>query len=126
MAGVARNGFEYSGEDPGALADCPFGIWRDREDLDPGELADFDNLPPSNLEDVGLASFADLYRAVAGVLSPAEADECELWQLAALLGADRREQPDDILTRIAASVPEGDGPVDVTRQIMAAQGISTR
>lgn len=108
------------------MADCPFGIWRERDQLDPGELADFDNLPPSQLEDVGLAGFADLYRALAGVLSPSEADECELWQLAALLGADRREREDDPLMKIAASTPMGDGPVDVTAQIMAAQGIMVR
>lgn len=70
--------------------------------------------------------YADLYRAVASVMSPAEVDECELWQILALLGIDRKGDADDPLARIAESVPKGDGPVDVTAQVMAAQGISTR
>jgi hypothetical protein len=89
-------------------------------------VADFDTQPPSILEDVWLAGFADLYRVLAGVMSPADADECELWQLAALLGGDRPTVPDDDLARIASSIPQQDGPVDVTAQVMASMNLQTR
>lgn len=84
------------------------------------------NRPSSVLDGIGWAFYADLYRALASVMSPSEADEQELWQIGALLGVDRKEPGDDVLGRIASSIPQGDGPVDVTRQIMAAQGIQTR
>lgn len=70
--------------------------------------------------------YADLYRAVANVMSPAEVDECELWQILALLRIDLKEQADDPMAQIAAAVQPGDGPVDVTAQVMAAHGIQTR
>jgi hypothetical protein len=88
--------------------------------------------------------FADLYRALAPIMSPAEVDECELWQLAVLLGRDRPEEASDI-DQLAARIEnekEGlierarksgtlreeapAGPVDVTAEIMRSMGISTR
>ena len=82
-------------------------------------------------------------------MSPAEADECELWQLAVLLGRDRPEaDPDSEIDKLAARIEanrEGlieraraagtlrdestetpAGPVDVTAEIMRSMGITTR
>jgi len=99
----------------------------------------------SVLDEVSLAGFADLYRALAPLMTPAEADEHELWQLAALLGLDRpHPRPGSDLDRLAARVEAekeslrlraGTGPspssevaepVDVTERIMRSMGISTR
>lgn len=80
------------------------------------------------------------------VMSPAEADECELWQLAALLGSDRPAEGESELDRLAARVEaekeslreraekmgtlrDGSapsGPVDVTAEIMRSMGIVTK
>ena len=43
---------------------------------------------PSNLDDLGLRHIYDLYGALAQVMSPTQANECELWELAAVLGVD--------------------------------------
>jgi hypothetical protein len=85
-------------------------------------------------------------------MSPAEADECELWQLAVLLGEDRADEDDtgvqslearvaaeqeNLKARMAAAgrgvrseTPPSDrekaGPVDVTADIMRQMGISTK
>jgi hypothetical protein len=126
MAGLAGYGLVDPYQDPGSLADGPFSPWRERDQLNPGEVADFDSKPPSLLEDLWLAGFADLYRVLAGIMSPAEADECELWQIAALLGADRPEAQDDPMARVAAQVVGADGPVDVTARMMQEMGIQTR
>lgn len=94
-----------------------------------------------------LEDYAELYRAFAGVLTPMEVDGCEMWQLAALLGMDRKaaasddpierlaarvESEKDALARRAGKVPnsqpvvEGDGPVDMTAQIQAQMGIQVK
>lgn len=118
------------------MADCPFSPWRSREDLNPGEIADLDARPPSALDDLALSLFADLYKALAVVMSPAEADECELWQLAALLGMDRQVVSADPLDRYAAEIEATrelarqagipdvkPPPVDVTAQMAKSLGI---
>lgn len=118
------------------MADRPFSPWRSREDLNPGEIADLDARPPSTLDDLALSLFADLYKALAVVMSPAEADECELWQLAALLGMDRQVVTPDPLGQFAsvieanrelsrqAGVADVKPPtVDVTAQMAASLGI---
>lgn len=84
-------------------------------------------------------------------MSPAQADECELWQLAVLLGNDTAEEDElpgqsleerviaeqeDLKARMAAAgrgvrqeappdEPET-GPKDVTAEIMRQMGISTK
>lgn len=147
MARLAGLGLVDPGEDPGALADCPFSPWRQRDQLNPGELADLDSRPSSPLDDLWLGGFADLYRALAGIMSPAEADDCELWQLAALLGADRQIQSDDPVDRIAArleseksslgeraarlpnakpQVETVEEPVDMTQEVMRSMGITLK
>jgi hypothetical protein len=93
------------------------------------------------LAEIGLSDFADLYRGLVGVMSPAEADECELWQLAALLGADRiSDDPIDLLAaRVeaeketlaerAAQLPNAqpqDESVDLTAKVMADMGIKLK
>ena len=103
---------------------------------------------------MGLTPIADLYRVLAPIMSPAEADECEIWQLAVLLGDVRAEDGDDtppssLEERVAAEqenlkarldaagrgvrreeAPPSDekptGPVDVTADIMRQMGISTK
>lgn len=81
-------------------------------------------------------------------MSPAEVDECEIWQLAVLLGADTEEEDgvlsieervmseaDQLKARLAAagkgvrqetSVEPADGPRDVTAEIMRSMGIATK
>ena len=44
--------------------------------------------PPSNLDDLGIRHIYELYGALAGIMSPAEANETELWELAAVLKVD--------------------------------------
>lgn len=120
------------------MADCPFSPWRIYKDLTPGEQADLDSRPQSSLDDLALTLFADLYRALAMVMSPAEADDCELWQLAALLGMDRQVVSVDPIDRVAADIeaqreqlarqagvePSGvKPPLDVTAQMAASLGI---
>jgi len=131
------------------LEEEPFSPWRSRDELSPGQLAELDSRPESVLDELWLALFADLYRALAHIMSPAEADECELWQLATLLGRDRPdERPEADIDRLAARIEaereglierarkagtlrEGTeekpaGPIDVTDEIMRSMGISTR
>lgn len=43
---------------------------------------------PSNLDDLGLRHIYDLYGVLAGKMTPTEANESELWELAAVLGVD--------------------------------------
>jgi hypothetical protein len=142
MAGLAFPGRVSTFQTDLPLGSFPFSPWREREALSPGEQADLDNRPPSALDDLWLSGFADLYRAFAGVLSPAEVDKCELWVLAALLGGDRVEADDPMgdlerrveagkasLAKRAAKLPganpqvEGEGSVDMTAQIAASMGI---
>lgn len=85
-------------------------------------------------------------------MSPAQADECELWQLAVLLGNDTAEEDEapgqsleerviaeqeNLKARMAAAgrgvrqqTPPTEeaptGPVDVTAEIMRQMGISTK
>lgn len=126
---------------------CPFSPWKSRDELDPGLQAELDNRPESLLEEVWLSIFADLYRALAPIMSPAEADECELWQLGALLGLDRPTESGSDLDRLAARVeaekeslreraekagkflskePDPEGPRDMTAEIMRQMGIVTK
>jgi hypothetical protein len=63
-------------------------------------------VPPSSLEGVR-GDCAVLYRALRGVLTPAELDELELWQIAVLLGED--EQRDYDGTTFVAPPPQPDG-----------------
>jgi hypothetical protein len=104
----------------------PFSLYVKIADLTSQQQAEIANRPPSSLDAVGFTFYADLYRACAGLMSPVEVDECELWQIGALLGIDRKETADDELARIAASIPQGEGPVDVTAQVMASMNLQTR
>lgn len=146
MAGVAGYGFAGPNPVDSTLADRPFSPFRPLEDLNPGELADLE-AKTSSLAEFWLEDYADLYRAFAGVMTPTEVDGCEMWQLAALLGMDRKAgASDDPIERLAARVEsekeslarraakagnvqpqvEGEGPVDMTAQIQAAMGIQVK
>lgn len=126
------------------MAYRPFSPFRQLEDLNPGELADLE-AKTSTLAEFWLEDYADLYRAFAGVMTPTEVDGCEMWQLASLLGMDRKagasddpierlaarvESEKDALARRAAKLPNAqpqleasEGPVDMTAQVMAQMGI---
>lgn len=125
----------------------PFTPWVKRDSLTPGQQADLDARPESPLDSLGLTKYADLYAALRGFLTPAQADECELWQIVAVLGRHRRVESDDPIDRLADRIetekealarraaklsnpqpevePSG-GPVDMTEQIMRNMGIVTR
>lgn len=108
------------------MAYRPFSLFVRVEDLTPAEQADLANRPNSVLDGIGFTFYADLYRALAPVMSPSEADEQELWQIGAILGVDRKEPSDDGLARIVAAQAGGEGPVDVTAQVLASMGLATR
>ena len=89
MARLARHRHRHPHHHSGALAGSPKSPWRSREQLtDPVELLRLDLKQPSPLDDLGLRHIYELYTVLAPLMTPLEADECELWQLAAVLGAD--------------------------------------
>lgn len=117
-----------------------------REALTPGQAADLDTRPESPLDALGLTKYADLYRALAPLMTPSEADEQEMWQIVAVLGRHRKVEADDPIGQLADRIEtereslarraaklgntqpqvEGDGPVDLTAQIQAAMGIQVK
>lgn len=76
----------------------PKSPWRGRHQLtDPADLLRYDTRSPSRLDDLGLRHIYELYTAVAPVMSPREADQCELWELAAVLGIDAADRTEGSL-----------------------------
>lgn len=79
------------------MEDGPKSPWRSRNELtDPADLLRLDARSPSNLDGLGLRPIYDLYTALAQLMTPAQANELELWEIAAALGVDAgtTEQPD--------------------------------
>jgi hypothetical protein len=98
-----------------------------------------ENRPPSKLDEIGWNADAKLYRVLLRIgITPPIADEMELWQLGAVLGAhedrtegidaDLWEQNRDSLAGRAAAIRERRGePVeeetDITDMVMSQMGI---
>lgn len=69
------------------MVERPFSPWRQPSDEeepleDEGEEAD------------QFRPYSQLYRALLPVMSPSQVDDCELWQIAALLGVDEQVDAD--------------------------------
>ncbi len=94
------------------------------------------NRPPSKLDAIGWTADAELYRVLLKVgIAPPIADEMELWQLGAVLGAheDRAEgidpelwerERDSLVGRVAAIRGDDSEEVDITDMVMAQSGIN--
>ena len=86
---MARDGRPVTCRDFGALEDCPKSPWRSRNQLtDPADLLRLEAQSSSALDDIGLRPLYELYRVLAPRMNPAEANELELWEIAAFLGLD--------------------------------------
>ena len=96
-----------------------------------------ENRPPSKLDDIGWTGDAELYRVLLKVgITPPVADEMELWQLGAVLGAhenraegidaDLWERERDSLAGRAAAIRGDDSEeVDITDMVMSQMRINT-
>jgi len=112
----------------------PFSPWRQGDELTVEDRLRIDNRPPSKLDDIGWTGDAELYRVLLQVgITPPVADEMELWQLGAVLGAheDRTEGIDaDLWERERGSLAgraaaiRGE-PTDLTDMVMSQMGINT-
>ncbi len=93
--------------------------------------------PPSKLDDIGWNADAELYRVLLKVgITPPTADEMELWQLGAVLGAheERAEgidadlwerERDSLAGRVAAIREQGDTEeTNITDMVMSQMGIN--
>jgi hypothetical protein len=132
------------------LAYRPFSPWRQGDELTLEDRLRIENRPPSKLDDIGWNADAELYRVLLKVgITPPTADEMELWQLGAVLGAHEAraegidpelwERERDSLAGRAAAIrgaeimerrrAEGIGrpteETDITAQVMAAMKINT-
>ncbi len=124
------------------MAHRPFSPWRQGDELTLEDRLRVENRPPTKLDAIGWSADAELYRVLLKVgITPLIADEMELWQLGAVLGAheDRTEGIDadlwdrerDSLTERAAVIRsdepteerEIDTEVDITAQIARQMGV---
>jgi hypothetical protein len=120
------------------LAHRPFSPWRQGDELTLEDRLRIENRPPSKLDGIGWNADAELYRVLLRIgITPPIADEMELWQLGAVLGAheDRIEGVDldlwererDSLAGRAAAIHERRGESieeeDITDMVMSQMGI---
>jgi hypothetical protein len=115
------------------LAYRPFSPWREGDELTLEDRLQIETRPPSKLDGIGWRGEAELYRVLLRVgIPPPVADEMELWQLGAVLGADEDraegvdaalwERERDSLPARAAAIREPEQ--DITAQVMAQMGIT--
>ncbi len=118
------------------MANGPFSPWRSGDELTTEDRLRIENRPPSKLDDIGWNADAELYRVLLKVgITPPIADEMELWQLGAVLGAheDRAEgidpelwerERDSLAGRVAAIRGEPEEETNITDMVMSQMGIN--
>ena len=115
------------------MVNGPFSPWRQGDELTLEDRLRIEARPPSKLDDIGWTGDAELYRVLLRVgITPPIADEMELWQLGAVLGAhesreegidaDLWERERDSLAGRAAAI-RGE-PTDITDMVMSQMGIN--
>ena len=119
------------------MAHRPFSPWRQGDELTLEDRLVIESRPPSKLDAIGWNADAELYRVLLRVgITPPIADEMELWQLGAVLGAheDRAEGIDsemwererDSLPDRAAAIHQAkdEEETDITNMVMSQMGIA--